>query len=203
MEQNDRYETRFRDVVGAYKNVLKEKTALEATVSALSSGGQEADKAGESGGDGGGGGDQKGEGNLVDGTALKSKVATLAKALATLTEEKASNEARFQADKKKVADGFRARIQQAEDNAETEITSLKDQLENVEAERDGLKATSQQAKESLKAAHKLEKTRAEVRACVMVPALCSCAPSPSPCSPPPLHSCSTRYRIYHGSFACK
>ena len=165
MEQNDRYETRFRDVVGAYKNVLKEKTALEATVSALSSGGEEGGGGG-GGGDGeGGGGDEgdraPGEGKLVDGTALKSKVATLAKALATLTEEKASNEARFQADKKKVADNHRLKVQQIEDEAASEISSLKDKLANAEAERDRSKSSAKQYKEQLKAAHKSEKVRAE------------------------------------------
>eukprot|EP00042_Codosiga_hollandica_P052339 m.662239 g.662239 ORF g.662239 m.662239 type:complete len:811 (-) comp58472_c0_seq15:1808-4240(-) len=37
IEKNDRYNMRFRDVVSAYKSVLKEKEALEATLSALSS----------------------------------------------------------------------------------------------------------------------------------------------------------------------
>lgn len=37
-EQLNRYETRFRDVVRAYKNLLQEKEALEATVKVLTSG---------------------------------------------------------------------------------------------------------------------------------------------------------------------
>lgn len=37
-EQQNRYETRLRDVVRAYKNLLQEKEALEATVKVLTSG---------------------------------------------------------------------------------------------------------------------------------------------------------------------
>eukprot|EP00053_Salpingoeca_punica_P018099 m.176097 g.176097 ORF g.176097 m.176097 type:complete len:830 (+) comp17360_c0_seq1:57-2546(+) len=38
LEQNERYETRFRDVVGAYKSMLAEKEALEKTLAALTEG---------------------------------------------------------------------------------------------------------------------------------------------------------------------
>ena len=130
-------------MVGAYKNTLKEKAALESTLSALTSeaaaGGGDDDKedfhdAEDGGSDGGGGADDNakadGGSDIADaenadsgdasgagtsskpkarkstGTggsassaelkAAKMKVATLAKALSTITEEKNIMEARFQ-----------------------------------------------------------------------------------------------------------
>ncbi|XP_059610805.1 GRIP and coiled-coil domain-containing protein 1 [Phlebotomus argentipes] len=86
-EQLTRYETRLKDVVAAYKGLLKEKEALEVSLSALS----KKDTTHENG---------KPDGATADGDNLQMQIATLMSSLATLSAEKSRMEASFQADKK-------------------------------------------------------------------------------------------------------
>lgn len=95
----------------------------------------------------------------ADARKLKSKVKALAKALATLSEEKKTIETRFQADKKKVADAHRAALQQLKDESGAKIATLDTRLENAAAERDGFKANVQQLTEQLMAGHAADKAR--------------------------------------------
>ncbi|XP_068632379.1 GRIP and coiled-coil domain-containing protein 1 [Battus philenor] len=75
-DQIKRYESRLRDVVAAYKGLVKEKEALEISLKALS------------------------KGDTASGEDSKESVAALMKSLATLSEEKSRMEEAFQADKK-------------------------------------------------------------------------------------------------------
>ncbi|XP_072034925.1 GRIP and coiled-coil domain-containing protein 1-like [Amphiura filiformis] len=131
-DQLARYEKRLRDVVQAYKNLNKEKEALEASVNALSAaGGQKQQSSASvcSGSDGEGGKHQEGfddplgAKDQISETAsddassttsqdaggrhreidqLKEQVSTLMSSLATVTAGKSKMEATFQADKKKI-----------------------------------------------------------------------------------------------------
>uniref|UniRef100_A0A7G3AR34 Putative myosin-11 tabanus bromius n=1 Tax=Lutzomyia longipalpis TaxID=7200 RepID=A0A7G3AR34_LUTLO len=89
-EQLTRYETRLKDVVAAYKGLLKEKEALEVSLAALSKDSTKETK--ENGQDTKAG----------DSDNLQMQIATLMSSLATLSAEKSRMEASFQADKKQL-----------------------------------------------------------------------------------------------------
>uniref|UniRef100_A0A1Q3FA25 Putative grip and coiled-coil domain-containing protein 1 n=1 Tax=Culex tarsalis TaxID=7177 RepID=A0A1Q3FA25_CULTA len=140
-EQLSRYEKRLKDVVTAYKGLLKEKTALESSLAAFTSSGKDvADSASTSGGEqqqvsssqpqsatsGDGGGDD----------ALRDQVATLMNSLATLTAEKGRMEASFKSDRKQLRDVI-AEKESAIRDLEQQIKSLnytiKTDLENCKS----------------------------------------------------------------------
>uniref|UniRef100_A0A6B2EFH7 Putative myosin class ii heavy chain n=1 Tax=Phlebotomus kandelakii TaxID=1109342 RepID=A0A6B2EFH7_9DIPT len=108
-EQLTRYETRLKDVVAAYKGLLKEKEALEVSLSALT----KKDSTKENG---------QSESPASNGDNLQMQIATLMSSLATLSAEKSRMEASFQADKKQL----RQEIQQKD-------AILKDLQEKVKA----------------------------------------------------------------------
>ncbi|XP_065835347.1 GRIP and coiled-coil domain-containing protein 1-like [Oscarella lobularis] len=116
-EQISRYETRFRDVVKAYKSVLKEKEALESTVRALSV-------------------QSKEEGDDESETESQSGVAALSDALATLTEEKSKIVSDFQADKKEMRNQFETNLREAKsekERLEKIVERSKDEIEELKS----------------------------------------------------------------------
>eukprot|EP00039_Didymoeca_costata_P025449 m.13393 g.13393 ORF g.13393 m.13393 type:complete len:752 (-) comp4845_c0_seq1:50-2305(-) len=176
LEQNERYELRFRDVVGAYRATLKEKEALEQSIAALTSstGDDPEQEEATTGGDGESGDDKDKESdapqspssnentennNKARTSQLQAKVKTLAKSLRTLSQEKQALESRFQADKKKVADAHRAALKQQQDETDAKIERLEERAVEAESELERLKQTIQQQTESLRAGHQAEKTR--------------------------------------------
>ncbi|XP_022083862.1 GRIP and coiled-coil domain-containing protein 1-like [Acanthaster planci] len=144
-EQLSRYESRLRDIVHAYKNLSKEKEALEASVQALSATspqrplsttqsikpqGQRSDQedAGkdeqnESADTATGKEDASdSESTETEGNAnyhqLKEQLSTLTAALATVTAQKSKMEASFQADKKKLRQEFEETLKQHQEGKE-------------------------------------------------------------------------------------
>ncbi|XP_055326747.1 GRIP and coiled-coil domain-containing protein 1 [Sitodiplosis mosellana] len=118
-KQLTRYETRLKDVVAAYKSLLKEKEALDASLASLTSKKSDAAvsssesvaatastiilAAEASSASGGGGND--------DADQLRMQISTLMNSLATLSAEKSKMEASFQADKKSVRNELKAKDQ--------------------------------------------------------------------------------------------
>lgn len=97
-QQLSRYETRLKDVVAAYKGLLKEKEALEASLSALNvpnekSTQNDPEKSEASA-------DAPDQTSSSTDNELKVQIGTLMNSLATLSAEKSRMEASFQADKK-------------------------------------------------------------------------------------------------------
>jgi len=106
-EQLGRYETRLRDVVRAYKGLAKEKETLETSLKAINAAYVEENapevKPDE---DTGGASDVE---SIAESTAsseivntMNPRIAALSSSLATVTTEKAQNEAKFAADKRKM-----------------------------------------------------------------------------------------------------
>lgn len=158
LDKNTRFETRFRDVVAAYKSLLKENDALKSTVSALTGGDNRA-PAGENGpsnaastephatataaeaADGG-------ESSAEDGSSqapppeasepapatadLQRQLTALKTAVRTITEEKANITSQFQRDKKTVAEAQRAALakqRRAHEESEAKLKQLLNQQE--------------------------------------------------------------------------
>lgn len=146
-EQISRYETRLRDIVHAYKSLLKEKEALEASVKVLSAASKskserssnkatakEAESKKVKDGEDGEDRDEESKpeedvrerkDSANDGSweEMQQQLATLSSSLATLTAEKSKMEASFQADKKKIR-------QETEEMVE-KLTSDKEALEET------------------------------------------------------------------------
>ncbi|KAI0212893.1 GRIP and coiled-coil domain-containing protein 1 [Lamellibrachia satsuma] len=118
-EQLHRYEIRLRDVVTAYKGLLKEKEALGATVKALSVS-QVATSKGASlphRDPTDGGADSETDGGDTDSQQLaeiKTQLVTLTQSLTTLTSEKNKMEAIYQAEKKKLRHDYDEKLAKAE-----------------------------------------------------------------------------------------
>ncbi|XP_064546636.1 GRIP and coiled-coil domain-containing protein 1 [Drosophila montana] len=151
-EQLSRYEKRLKDVVTAYKGLLKEKEALETSLaahaeatgvkdaraadfSAVTADGQASGDAadgsiaaGTSNGSDASGNDEKGQ--------LQTQIITLMNSLATLSAEKSRMEASFQADKKQL----RAQIAQKEQSIQELHAKAKEQAQRAKNDVDEVKA---------------------------------------------------------------
>lgn len=106
-EQLSRYEKRLKDVVTAYKGLLKEKTALESSLAAFTSAGagkDVADSSSTSGGEQQPVSSSQSVATEGDSDGLREQVATLMNSLATLTAEKGRMEASFKSDRKQLRD---------------------------------------------------------------------------------------------------
>ncbi|GAB0087427.1 GRIP and coiled-coil domain-containing protein 1 [Sergentomyia squamirostris] len=124
-EQLTRYETRLKDVVAAYKSLLKEKEALELSLTALNqkedSPKKENGQVGKSAG---------GEGNL------QMQIGTLMSSLATLSAEKSRMEASFQADKKQLRQEIQQKdksIKELQEKVKSANTQSSFDVENVKS----------------------------------------------------------------------
>ncbi|EDW67121.1 GRIP and coiled-coil domain-containing protein 1 [Drosophila virilis] len=150
-EQLSRYEKRLKDVVTAYKGLLKEKEALETSLAAhaeatgvkdasagagaVAADGQasgdaadESTATGTSNGSDASGNDERGQ--------LQTQIITLMNSLATLSAEKSRMEASFQADKKQL----RAQIAQKEQNIQELHAKAKEQAQRAKNDVDEVKA---------------------------------------------------------------
>ncbi|XP_077450370.1 GRIP and coiled-coil domain-containing protein 1 [Stigmatopora argus] len=142
-KQLAQYQSRFKDLVHAYKSLLKEKEALEASLEALSASrdsrpvlrdhGEGGDDATEpvAAGDGA----QSEHGPIADprdpDVCPENRLDTLAGALTTVTQEKSRMEAGFRADRrqlKREADELRERLAAADRRFRTETGDLREQL---------------------------------------------------------------------------
>lgn len=141
-EQLSRYEKRLKDVVTAYKGLLKEKEALETSLAAHA----EATAAGEPGSpakqdvshnssDANDGGADGAAALPVEGQ-LQTQIITLMNSLATLSAEKSRMEASFQADKKQL----RSQISQKEQAIQDLHTRAKEQAARAKNDVDEVKA---------------------------------------------------------------
>jgi len=184
-ERNERFERRFRDVVGAYKNILTEKSALEETVSALTNSSTDgpSDETADTNGDdenvdnntnntNDGDGQEQASANGSDAAtnnsngsnsksnaALQKKIAALAKVVATLTEEKKTMQTRFQDDKRIVAENHRAELDQMIETNEKSVLDLQQSVASLEKEKASLQSTVTQVSEQLQAGHAADKKR--------------------------------------------
>ncbi|EDV49545.1 GRIP and coiled-coil domain-containing protein 1 [Drosophila erecta] len=146
-EQLGRYEKRLKDVVTAYKGLLKEKEALETSLAAHA----EATAVGESGSPVRLVESQNSSTDSVDGAAegaapappappaegqLQTQIITLMNSLATLSAEKSRMEASFQADKKQL----RSQIAQKEQTIQELHVRSKDQAARAKGDVDEVKA---------------------------------------------------------------
>ncbi|XP_055374804.1 GRIP and coiled-coil domain-containing protein 1 [Condylostylus longicornis] len=150
-EQLSRYEARLKDVVTAYKGLLKEKEALELSLSALNKAkespafdnNEAADNISVSSDTSTENALNKGEkSNLesplrkVSQVDLQSQIATLMHSLATLSAEKSRMEASFQADKKKLRselskkDELNSRLEEKVKELEKKIITDKDNMKS-------------------------------------------------------------------------
>ncbi|XP_042326795.1 GRIP and coiled-coil domain-containing protein 1 [Sceloporus undulatus] len=133
------YQARLKDLVRAYKGLLQEKGALEASLQALSGRGAGGPPGGPSGGEpeeeeeaGGGCGaaepEPDPERRLL---RLKGRLSTLAAALATVSQEKSRAEASFQADKRRLRQEMeeeRQRLQREAQEAREQLAQTKARL---------------------------------------------------------------------------
>ncbi|ALC46511.1 CG10703 [Drosophila busckii] len=144
-EQLSRYEKRLKDVVTAYKGLLKEKEALEtslaahaeatgvkdvgdASVSKQNVDGEGATATGSVAANDTVSSDDKGQ--------LQTQIITLMNSLATLSAEKSRMEASFQADKKQL----RAQIAQKEQQIQESLNKAKEQAARAKNDVDEVKA---------------------------------------------------------------
>lgn len=176
MEKNQRYEMRFRDVVGAYKGILKEKTALEGTLAALTGEGVpnssiEAPEPGlrELVSPAAASSETETEEELgqtpletpvtetVEG--LRAKVRALSAALRVLTEEKNTAQGRFQVDKKLVAEQHRAALESMAQDHHVQVADLQAQAKNAMDERAAMRESLQGLTQQLLAGHEASSQR--------------------------------------------
>ncbi|EDW38404.1 GL12027 [Drosophila persimilis] len=141
-EQLSRYEKRLKDVVTAYKGLMKEKEALETSLAAhaeatgAGSPAKDADPANVNGTastdstDGAEGASPSAEGQL------QTQIITLMNSLATLSAEKSRMEASFQADKKQL----RSQIAQKEQSIQELHAKAKEQAAKAKSDVDEVKA---------------------------------------------------------------
>ncbi|XP_060646945.1 GRIP and coiled-coil domain-containing protein 1 [Drosophila nasuta] len=145
-EQLSRYEKRLKDVVTAYKGLLKEKEALETSLAAhaeaTSSVVKEATQPSE---DSDAPGAAATEADAADGSGsdvnvdkgqLQTQIITLMNSLATLSAEKSRMEASFQADKKQL----RSQIAQKEQSIQELVARAKEQSQRAKSDVDEVKA---------------------------------------------------------------
>ncbi|XP_071501673.1 GRIP and coiled-coil domain-containing protein 1-like [Diadema antillarum] len=154
-EDLDRYKGRLRDLAVAYRSLVKEKEALEASVKALSTVSRQAPDAERTEGAGEGDAESKGDeereakGDVTSGEAaqLRQQIATLTLSLATVTEQKSKMEANFQDDKKKMRQDQQEAQQKLKDerdnlqqNAETLTQHLAEARAKLRAQQQELEA---------------------------------------------------------------
>ncbi|XP_005186206.1 GRIP and coiled-coil domain-containing protein 1 [Musca domestica] len=143
-EQLARYEKRLKDVVTAYKGLLKEKEALETSLAAISSQEKKVDNGNSSSTS-----DVSGQSEAEtvpppdtnnddnnEKASIQGQIATLMNSLATLSAEKSRMEASFQADKKQL----RAQIQLKEQLISDLHSKLQESKERAKADVDEVKA---------------------------------------------------------------
>ncbi|XP_017012683.2 GRIP and coiled-coil domain-containing protein 1 [Drosophila takahashii] len=145
-EQLGRYEKRLKDVVTAYKGLLKEKEALETSLAAHA----EATAVGDAGSPAREVESQNTSTDSADGAAeggaapppppadgqLQTQIITLMNSLATLSAEKSRMEASFQADKKQL----RSQIAQKEQSIQELHLRAKEQTVRAKSDVDEVKA---------------------------------------------------------------
>ena len=122
-DQIGRYEARLRDVVHAYKGLVKEKEALENSVQILSSSKKS---------------DEETDDDQVQDHDKDSRLSTLTTSLATLTGEKSRLENVFQEDKRKlrselndkdkIIDTLKEELKNVKDKARLDIEEVKSKL---------------------------------------------------------------------------
>ncbi|CAG5134442.1 unnamed protein product [Candidula unifasciata] len=158
-EQLKQYKAKLRDVVAAYKSVIKEKEALEASLAALNSGSshgnideRETGNCEHSSVEGGSKVDEedplginKQEGK-DEVRALKEQVKTLSSSLTTLTQEKNKIEANFIAERKRLRHEHEELLAQVADEKnralkrvegfELQISDLKSRIRTLQLERE-------------------------------------------------------------------
>ncbi|KAM8705928.1 hypothetical protein ACLKA7_010256 [Drosophila subpalustris] len=145
-EQLSRYEKRLKDVVAAYKGLLKEKEALETSLAAHAEatgvkGANASDTSasrtdGQVSADAADGAAATGSGSDDDKGQLQTQIITLMNSLATLSAEKSRMEASFQADKKQL----RAQIAQKEQSIQELHAKAKEQATRAKNDVDEVKA---------------------------------------------------------------
>ncbi|XP_062555749.1 GRIP and coiled-coil domain-containing protein 1 [Armigeres subalbatus] len=127
-EQLLRYEKRLKDVVTAYKGLLKEKTALESSLSAFTAKGSIEKQHQQQ--------NAVSSENESDGESLREQMATLMNSLATLTAEKGRIEASFKNDRKQLREVIAEKevaIRDLEDQVKALNYTIKTDLENCKA----------------------------------------------------------------------
>ncbi|XP_034486384.1 GRIP and coiled-coil domain-containing protein 1 [Drosophila innubila] len=144
-EQLSRYEKRLKDVVTAYKGLLKEKEALETSLAAhaeatgvkdaIAGDTGESPADGQVSADAADGSTAAGSGDEDKGQ-LQTQIITLMNSLATLSAEKSRMEASFQADKKQL----RAQIAQKEQSIQELHVKAKEQALRAKQDVDEVKA---------------------------------------------------------------
>ncbi|XP_058832941.1 GRIP and coiled-coil domain-containing protein 1-like [Topomyia yanbarensis] len=130
-EQLLRYEKRLKDVVTAYKGLLKEKTALESSLAAFTGGGNSLSNG------------QQQPAKVTappedcdDAGGLREQVATLMNSLATLTAEKSRMESSFKSDRKQLRETITekdAAIRDLEEQVKALNYTIKTDLETCKA----------------------------------------------------------------------
>ncbi|KPJ10265.1 GRIP and coiled-coil domain-containing protein 1 [Papilio machaon] len=133
-DQIKRYEARLRDVVAAYKGLVKEKEALEISLKALS------------------------RGDKDSGQGSEDSVTTLMQSLATLTAEKSRMEEAFQADKKVTREKYENMLASMREETKTlvqqhlvEVSNLKAKIAYEIQERENERADHAAMMNNLKA----------------------------------------------------
>ncbi|XP_063704633.1 GRIP and coiled-coil domain-containing protein 1 [Culicoides brevitarsis] len=137
--QLQRYETRLKDVVTAYKGLLKEKEALESSLAAVKN--VQASPSREPTKD-----DENNKTEEPTNSDFQEQLATLMNSLATLSAEKSRQEASFQNDKKqlrqeiaikdKVILDLQEKVKQAGNRSNSDVEALKSKLIVEKHERD-------------------------------------------------------------------
>ena len=133
-EEISKYKKRLGDVVHAYKGLVKEKEALESSLSILNtSTSKPTDKTDENPVEGHGQAENESENSDKD-----KRISTLTASLATVTSEKSRIEASFQEDKKKlraelnekdsVISSLKQEVKEFRDKFKTEIDEAKSKL---------------------------------------------------------------------------
>ncbi|KAH8311846.1 hypothetical protein KR044_008292 [Drosophila immigrans] len=140
-EQLSRYEKRLKDVVTAYKGLLKEKEALETSLAAHAeaTGVKDVNPSEASTSQG----SMVPQGDAADGATadddkgqLQTQIITLMNSLATLSAEKSRMEASFQADKKQL----RSQIVQKEQSIQELLSKAREQALRAKSDVDEVKA---------------------------------------------------------------
>lgn len=127
-EQLVRYEKRIHDVVMAYKSLLKEKGALEASLSATTTRKDDASKSEDN---------AKAQDTVAaTATASQEQIATVMNSLATLSAEKSKMEMSFQWDKKQLRKELQEkdqRIREWEEKARQNVNKNKLEMEGLKS----------------------------------------------------------------------
>lgn len=154
-EELDRYKGRLRDLAVAYRSLVKEKEALEASVKALTT--PSAQGRGEASGDGQGGQEkQTQEGEEGDGeraadpgelAQLRQQITTLTLSLSTVSEQKSKMETNFQDDKRKMRQEQVEALQKLSEERDN-LQAVGEQLTQQLAETKARLRTHQQERES-------------------------------------------------------